>query len=375
MGGLLPNLWTNRGGGTLMSGNFGKNINLSLFGESHGEGIGIVINGLKPGFELNLEQINEEMARRAPGKNDLSTARKESDKPEILSGLFEGKTTGAPLTMIIRNQDTRSRDYGKLKDVMRPGHADYTGYVKYKGFNDYRGGGHFSGRLTAPLVFAGAVAKQLLEAQGIKVGAHITQIGRIQDERFGVVNLQEEIFEHLLKEELPVLNTAKIEKMKKEILNAKQEGDSVGGKIECAIIGLPAGVGSPFFDSLESTIAHLAFSVPAVKGISFGDGYEFATMKGSVANDGYVMQEGNIKTATNHNGGITGGITNGMPVVFDVVIKPTPSISKVQQTINVATLEATTLQVEGRHDPCIVQRAVVVIEAIAAIGVLERLCD
>lgn len=354
-----------------MSGVWGNNIHLSIFGESHGDGIGIVIDGLKPGFLIDMHKIERDMKRRAPGKDKLSTQRKEDDKPEILSGIFNGKTTGAPITMVIKNSDTRSKDYSKIKYLMRPGHGDFPGNIKYKGFNDYRGGGHFSGRITAPIVFAGALAKQILEEKDIFIGSHIKQVGKIKDKSFDFINLNKEIFEALLAKELPVIEDEKIKKIKDQILDVQREGDSIGGIVECGIVGVNPGIGEPFFDSLESTIAQLAFSIPAVKGIEFGIGFEFSNIKGSEANDEYYLENGMVKTYTNNNGGITGGITNGMPVVFRVVIKPTPSIAKEQRTININTLENDTLKINGRHDPCIVQRVLVVIEAITAIAVLE----
>ncbi|MDO4535487.1 MAG: chorismate synthase [Clostridium perfringens] len=356
-----------------MSGNFGKKINLSIFGESHGKAIGIVINGIEPGIKIDLEKIEKDMARRAPGKNSLSTQRKEGDSFEILSGFFEGYTTGTPLSIIIRNNDTKSKDYSKIKDLVRPSHGDFSGFVKYNGFNDYRGGGHFSGRITAPLVFAGALVKQILETKGIYVGAHISRVGKITDDEFDKINLNKNVLESILDRELPLLNKEKIDDIKQEILTARQNGDSVGGAIECGIVGIKPGVGSPFFDSLESTIAHLAFSVPAVKGIEFGLGFDFAKENGSKVNDEYHIENSEVKTYTNNNGGIVGGITNGMPVIFKVAIKPTPSISKEQRTVNIRTMKEEILKVEGRHDPCIVQRAAVVIEAIAALAVLELL--
>ncbi len=350
---------------------FGKNINISIFGESHGKGIGTVISGLPSGIKLDMDEIACEMRRRAPGQNNLSTTRKESDIPQIQSGVFEGYTTGTPLAAVIANTDTHSKDYSILKSHMRPGHADFAGNVRYNGFNDYRGGGHFSGRLTAPLVFAGAIAKQVLKTYGVTIGAHISQVECVTDARFDAVNVDEKQLQSLLSKELPVLDDTQIEFMKEAILTAKNECDSVGGKIECAIVGLKAGIGNPFFDSLESIIAHLAFSVPAVKGISFGVGEQFAQLRGKVANDSFHLVQNNIKTITNNNGGITGGISTGMPIIFETVIKPTPSISQEQKTVDIQTNTETTLKIEGRHDPCIVQRAVVVIEAIAAIGVLE----
>lgn len=354
-----------------MSGTWGNNIEISIFGESHGKAIGVIINGIKSGIEIDMEQISKEMQRRAPGRDKLSTARKEADSPVILSGIFNGKTTGTPISMMIENSDTRSRDYSKTKDLLRPGHADYAGFVRYDGFNDYRGGGHFSGRITAPLVFVGAIAKQILKSYGIRVGAHIKSIASIEDDSFDLVNLNEEILDSLLNKELPLLDDSKIESVKSEIINAKNEKDSVGGVIETAIIGVKAGVGSPFFDSLESKIASLAFSVPAVKGIEFGAGFDISKMRGSQANDEYYIDDNGIKAYSNNNGGITGGITNGMPVISRVAIKPTASISREQRTVNISTMKNEIIKIEGRHDPCIVQRAVVVIEAISAIAVLE----
>ncbi|MFQ7596978.1 chorismate synthase [uncultured Clostridium sp.] len=354
-----------------MSGMWGSKIKLSIFGESHGNAIGITIDGLPAGFSIDMDKIMMEMARRAPGKSSLSTPRKESDIPEILSGYFEGKTTGTPLCAIIRNSNTKSKDYSKLKDVMRPGHADYTGAVRYKGFNDYRGGGHFSGRITAPLVFAGAICKQILEVKGIIVSAHINSIGKIKDCSFLESDISDELLNSFKENELPLINTKLEDEMRQEILSTRSSGDSIGGTIECAILGVSPGIGDPFFDSVESTLAHLMFSVPAVKGIEFGKGFDISKMRGSEANDEYYLENGNIKTKTNNNGGILGGITNGMPIIFNVAIKPTASIFKEQNTVNIVTMEETTLCIEGRHDPCIVQRALPVIEAVAAIGITE----
>ena len=354
-----------------MSGMWGSKIKLSIFGESHGNAIGITIDGLPAGFSIDMDKIMMEMARRAPGKSSLSTPRKESDIPEILSGYFEGKTTGTPLCAIIRNSNTKSKDYSKLKDVMRPGHADYTGAVRYKGFNDYRGGGHFSGRITAPLVFAGAICKQILEVKGIIVSAHINSIGKIKDCSFLESDISDELLNSFKEKELPLINTKLEDEMRQEILSARSSGDSIGGTIECAILGVSPGIGDPFFDSVESTLAHLMFSVPAVKGIEFGRGFDISKMRGSEANDEYYLDGEIIKTRTNNNGGILGGITNRMPIVFNVAIKPTASIFKEQKTVNIETMEETTLNIEGRHDPCIVQRALPVIEAVAAIGITE----
>ncbi|MBW6410838.1 chorismate synthase [Clostridium weizhouense] len=354
-----------------MSGMWGNKLKISIFGESHGNAIGITIDGLPTGFEINMENILEEMSRRAPGKSKLSTARKESDKPEILSGFFEGKTTGTPLCAIIRNSDMHSKDYGKLKSVMRPGHADYSGNIRYNGFNDYRGGGHFSGRITAPLVFAGSICKQILESKDIYVTSHVKRIGKVEDKDFSEVKLNKDIISELRNEELPLLIKDNEEKMRNEILEAKKDGDSVGGIIECGIIGIQAGIGDPFFDSVESTLAHLLFSVPAVKGVEFGKGFEMASLRGSECNDEYYYDREEVKTYTNNNGGILGGITNGMPILFKTVIKPTPSIAKEQKSINISEKKDESLKIEGRHDPCIVQRAVPVIESVAAIGLLD----
>ena len=354
-----------------MSGMWGNKIKISIFGESHGNAIGINIDGLEPGFEIDLAKVLDEMKRRAPGRNNLSTPRKEADEPEILSGFFEGKTTGTPLCAIIRNNNTKSKDYGKLKDIMRPGHADYTGKIRYNGFNDYRGGGHFSGRITAPLVFAGAICKQILETKGIKIVSHIKSIGTIEDKSFLDEEITEDFVNSYMLKELPLIDEAKEEAMKKEILLAKEELDSIGGTVECAVLGIEAGIGNPFFDSVESTLAHLMFSIPAVKGIEFGRGFELSKMRGSQANDAMYFAGEKVLTKTNNNGGILGGITNGMPVIFKVAIKPTSSILKTQNTVNINTGENTVLEVNGRHDPCIVQRALPVIEAATAIGILD----
>lgn len=354
-----------------MSGMWGNKLKVSIFGESHGAGIGITIDGLPSGFEINMDEVLKEMARRAPGKSRLSTTRKEADMPEILSGFFEGKTTGTPLCAIIRNSDQHSKDYGKLKDLMRPGHADYPGFIKYKGFNDYRGGGHFSGRITAPLVFAGAVCKQILESKGIRIGAHVKSIGKVNDKSFFDVDLTNELLDEIKVNELPLLDPKKEEEMRNTILEARKEQDSVGGTIECAVLGIEAGIGDPFFDSVESTLAHLMFSVPAVKGIEFGKGFSMSEHRGSECNDEYYYDGDKVKTYTNNNGGITGGITNGMPILFKVGIKPTPSISKKQKTIDINEHKDAELVIEGRHDPCIVQRAIPVIEAVTAIGIME----
>lgn len=355
-----------------MSGVWGNKLQVSIFGESHGKAIGIVIDGLEPGIEIDMEAVNKEMARRAPGKNKFSTQRKEGDEVQIVSGFFNGKTTGTPLTGLIWNSDQHSSDYSNIKDTPRPGHADYTGFVKYNGFNDYRGGGHFSGRITAPLVFAGAVAKQILMKKNIVIGSHILSIHNVKEEYFDKVNINKKTLETLTNKQFPVLDDAKGIEMKEAILSAKNELNSVGGVIECCALNLPAGLGDPFFDSVESTLSHLLFSVPAVKGVEFGLGFDITKIKGSEANDEYYYDEArNVKTYTNNNGGILGGITNGMPLIFRAAIKPTASIYKEQKTVNLKTKENDDIAVVGRHDPCITLRAVPVIEAVCAIGILD----
>ena len=344
----------------------------SIFGESHGPAIGVVLEQVPPGLVLDREAISKEMARRAPGKSPLSTARKEADVPEILSGVFDGKTTGTPLCAIIHNSDHHSKDYAKTRFLARPSHGDYTGFVRYQGCNDYRGGGHFSGRLTAPLVFAGAVAKQLLAQRGITVGAHISQIGTVKDKSFADTQLT--LFQTLSEKAFPTVDDQAGAAMQAEILQAREELDSIGGAIQCAVLGLPVGVGSPDLGcNVEGVLAQHLFAVPAVKGISFGAGFAFASMRGSQANDPFYMDGGQVKTRTNHSGGVNGGISNGMPVLFQVAIRPTPSIGQEQNTINFSTMEDAKLTIQGRHDPCIVHRAVPVIEAAAALAICELL--
>lgn len=355
-----------------MSGIWKSNIGLSIFGESHGPAIGITINGLKPGHELDEPFIKSELSRRRPGQNDYVTPRSEKDQYEILSGVFEGKTTGAPLTIMIRNTNTRSEDYANLKYRIRPGHADYPGQVKYDNFGDYRGGGHFSGRITAGLVFAGAIAKSILRQQGVIVGAQITKVGHVRDERIGHIISKQEL-NNLLNKPFPTVNDEIAEEMKSAIIEAKDSGDSVGGEVRCFGLNVPAGLGDPFFESFESTLSQLIFSVPAIKGLSFGSGFKLGDMNGADSNDGYYYDGEEIKTYTNHNGGIIGGITNGMPIDFTVVVKPTASISKQQKTVDVLNKENTTLEVNGRHDPCIVPRVVPVIESVLALTILDKL--
>lgn len=343
----------------------------TIFGESHGPAIGVVLEGVPAGLALDLDAVRFDLARRAPGRNALSTARKEADEPRVLSGVFEGRTTGAPLCAVIENTDTRSGDYEKTKDLARPGHADYPAHVRYGGFQDYRGGGHFSGRLTAPLVFAGGVAKQLLAQRGIFVGAHISTIYGVNDDPL-------EDWESLracAAKDFPVLSDEKGAEMREAILEAKNEQDSVGGAIECGVFGLPAGAGSPDFGrNAEGIFSQYLFAVPAVKAVAFGAGTAFALMRGSEANDPLFMDDdGSIRAEQNCAGGINGGITNGMPLVFEATLRPTPSIGRRQFTVNLAARENAELELSGRHDPCVVHRAVPVIEAAAALAACELL--
>lgn len=359
-----------------MSGIYGMNIKMAIYGESHGVSIGLVLDGVPPGLELDLAAIEKEMARRAPGRDALSTPRKEKDAFEIQSGFFAGRTTGTPICAMIKNSDQHSKDYSIMKDKMRPGHADYAGFVHYKGCNDYRGGGSFSGRLTAPLVFAGAVAKQALAQYGIVVGAHILQIADVREKGFPALGTNIEMLHNLAAKPFPVLDDNIGEVMQQRILSAKADLNSVGGIIETMVLNVPAGIGSPYFDSVESRLSHGLFSVPAVKGVEFGDGFGMAALTGAEANDElYYDASGQVKAYSNHNGGITGGISNGMPMLFRVAIKPTPSIAREQRTISLSQQENTTLTITGRHDPCIVQRAVPVIEAVTAWTIWDLLLE
>jgi chorismate synthase len=354
---------------------WGQIIKLSIFGESHGEAIGIIIGGLPPGISVDWSRIEKEMKRRAPGTGDYTTERKESDEVRVVSGLKDGRTTGAPLCGIIENKNTRSYDYGK---ILRPGHADWTALLKYEGYADMAGGGHFSGRLTAPLVFAGSLAKLMLEAQGIEIFGRIKSIGNLHDnidtgsvraglaEKLLLRSIADRIFPAAVEMEPLFLEL---------IANAKSDGDSVGGIVEAAAFGVPAGLGEPFFDSVESRLASLFFSVPAVKGVEFGAGFAISHMRGSEANDGIGADGGAIYSHTNNNGGVLGGITNGMPIVARVAIKPTASIALPQRSVHSETLEECELSVQGRHDPCIVPRAVPVIEACVALCLLDLLLE
>lgn len=340
-----------------------------MFGESHGPQIGAVLDGLAPGIEVDMDFIRKQLNLRKPhGK--ISTQRVETDEPHIVSGVFEGKTTGTPICILFENSNTKSKDYSKSKSLMRPGHADFTAIQKYHGFADYRGGGHFSGRLTTPIVAVGAILIKALQEKGIYIGSHIRKCGSIEDKAFTdyateIAQVNEKLF--------PVLDEQAAENMHDYMLQAANEGDSVGGILETVVTGVPAGVGEPWFDTMESMLSHALFSVPAVKGVEFGEGFGFADMKGSQANDAFEMKDGQVVTKTNHNGGINGGITNGMPILFQTVVKPTPSIYKKQQTVNIETMENEELQIEGRHDPAIIHRARVVVDSMTAIVLADML--
>ncbi len=368
-----------------MSQSYGENIKLSIFGQSHSRAIGMTLEGIEAGKEIDFEKLYAFMERRAPGKDDLSTPRKEEDKPEFLCGVKGNVTCGTPITAVIENKDTKSSDYEMLKIVPRPGHADYTAQVKYKGAQDYAGGGSFSGRMTAPLCIAGGILKQFLEKDGISIDARIYSIGRIVDDSNfeGRILIKNESGEFVKANEeicasekyFPVVDDKTGEKMKEAILSAKADGDSVGGIVECVINGMPVGVGGPIFEGMEAKIASAVFAIPAVKGIEFGRGFEASEILGSENNDAFVLKDKKVVTDTNNAGGILGGITNGMPLRFRVAFKPTPSIAKEQRSVNLETMEETTLSVPGRHDPCIVHRAVPCVEAAAAVAIYDALYD
>ncbi len=354
-----------------MKNTFGNSILVTLFGESHGDAIGAVVDGLAPGLDIDMEFINHQLSLRKP-KGKIGTKRHEEDNIKIISGVFNGKTTGTPLSIIIQNNDTKSDNYDNLKELARPGHADYTGDIKYHGFQDYRGGGHFSGRLTAPLVAVGAILILALQKKGIKIGTHIKRCGGLSDRNF--INYENDI--NLLNNlDFAVLDDEKSKQMTEKIEETAKDGDSIGGILETAIIGIPGGLGEPWFDSFESLLSHGIFSIPAVKGIWFGDSLDLIDSYGSEFNDSFQIENGNVITKTNHNGGINGGITNGMPVVFHTLIKPTPSIYKMQDTINFKNFENCKLQIEGRHDPAIIHRARVVVDSIASMVVADLLAE
>ena len=348
-----------------MSSSYGENLRIHIFGESHGSAVGVTMEGIPAGEAVDLDGLQKFLDRRAPGRNPWSTPRKEADIPEFLSGLREGKTCGTPVTAILRSANTRSGDYDALRDVPRPGHADYTAWVNYGERRDCRGGGHFSGRLTAPLCVAGGICLQLLARQGIEVVSRIAAIGGVQDEGELTASTAAKTF--------PTVSDARGEAMRAAIGEARLAGDSLGGVIECAVLGLPAGLGDPMFDGMENRIASAVFAVPAVKGIEFGAGFAAAGLRGSENNDPFSVENGRIITTSNHCGGILGGITDGMPLTFRAAVKPTPSIARPQQSVNLKTGKIVPLTVTGRHDPCIVPRAVPCIEAAAAIAVYDAL--
>jgi len=346
-----------------MSSSYGENIRLTIFGQSHSRGIGMTLEGIPAGSRIDFDELSSFLQRRAPGRNAYSTARKEADAPEFLCGVVGDVTCGTPITAVIYNNDTRSKDYSLLKEVPRPGHADYTAEIKYFGAQDYAGGGHFSGRLTAPLCVAGGICMQLLAREGIEIFSRIAMIGGIYDNG--------ELQGSTAHKEFPVVDDAQGEKMRALIAEKKAEGDSLGGLIDCVISGLPVGLGDPMFDGMENRIASIIFGIPAIKGIEFGAGFESAALTGSSNNDELFIKDGKVVTLTNNSGGILGGITNGMPLTFRVAVKPTPSIAKEQHSVKLSDCSETVLRVPGRHDPCIVPRAVPCVEAAAAIAVYD----
>ena len=357
-----------------MKSSIGNKIRLSVFGESHGPAVGCTLEGLPSGVKIDYDALMTQMSRRAPGKDKTATTRKEADIPELISGVVDGVTTGAPITIIIKNNDTKSHNYDNLRDNPRPSHADYAASVKYGGANDIRGGGHFSARLTAPIVAAGAICRQILKDEGITVGGHILSIGGVEDKRFDPVNVNEAELENLSSKLFALNNPEMEEKMRAAVEEARLDCDSVGGSVELAAVGLPVGLGSHMFLGVENVVSNILYGVPAVKGISFGAGFDYANMKGSLANDQmYFDANGAVKSYTNNCGGITGGMTNGMPLIVTAALKPTPSIAKEQKTVNLKTGENTTLKIEGRHDPCIVPRALPVLEAALSIALLDLL--
>ena len=359
-----------------MSSSWGERIKISIFGGSHTEAIGVNIDGLPAGIRLNLSEIMDQMARRAPGQDKTASTRKEPDQPRILCGLLDEKTTGAPLCAIIENKDQRPKDYSQLRVLPRPGHADYTAGIRYGGHNDIRGGGHFSGRLTAPLVFAGAVCRQILREMGILVGSHVQEIAGVEDLPLDPLQADNDLLHRLSQEYFPVISSDAKAHMREAIEAARMDQNSVGGVVECCILGLPAGAGNPMFNGVENLIASLVFGIPAVKGLEFGAGFSISRMRGSQSNDPFFIDKhGKISTRTNNSGGILGGITSGMPVIFRAAFKPTPSISQEQDTVDLESMTNAKLRITGRHDPCIVPRAAVAVEAAACIASLELLAQ
>ncbi len=353
-----------------MTFSYGKKFRITVFGESHGACVGVVVAGCPHGQLIDEKKIQLELDKRKPGQSYLTSERKEGDKIEVLSGVFNGHATGAPIVLLIKNKDVDSSYYEEIRNTPRPGHADFTARVKYDGFNDYRGGGIFSGRMTAPFVMAGAIAKQILADKEVKVLAHIIQIGKVRVTK--EIN-DDEIERNVYKVKVRCADLKVAKGMEKEILSAKEQGDSVGGLIECRILGVPIGIGEPLFDSIESVLSHLVFSIPGVKGIDFGSGFRCVRMLGSEHNDPFIIKGRKIITETNNAGGILGGISDGMPIVFRVAVKPTSSIRKRQRTVDLEKMEGCELEINGRHDPCVAIRAVQVVESMAAIGVVDLL--
>jgi len=356
-----------------MSSTFIGNLALSIFGQSHSAAIGTTLDGIPAGEPIDMDLLGKFLRRRSPGSFPWATTRKEYDVPEVLCGIVNGKTCGAPITAIIRNKDTKSSDYDNIRDIPRPSHADFTANVKYKGFQDVSGGGHFSGRLTAALCLAGGICLQILARRGIYIGAHVGSVGHYQDQSFDPMAVDKSIFSALHDMSFPTINREAAEDMIGSIQDAKINGDSVGGSVECAAIGLPPGLGDPIFDGMENRISRLIFAIPAVKGIEFGLGFSAASMLGSYHNDPFCISKDSIATSQNNHGGILGGITSGMPLIFRVAIKPTPSISKPQQSVSLSKMESAALSIRGRHDPCIVPRAVPCVESAAAIAILDAI--
>lgn len=359
-----------------MSSQIGNRLKVSVFGESHGKGIGAVIDGFPSGVKIDTEELLAFMKRRAPGRDKTSTPRKEDDLPEILSGIKDGVTCGTPIACVIANRDQHSADYKNVESIARPGHADYTGFVRYGGFNDVRGGGHFSARLTAPVVFAGGLCIQYLAQNGIYIGAHLASVGSAEDSRYDDINLTPEELLSPGKKRFPVICDDREAEMREIIEKARLSADSVGGIVEVGIVGLPAGIGSPIFDTVEGKLAYGFYGIPAVKGVEFGAGFSVASMRGSENNDEfYIDSEGNVKTRTNHHGGVLGGITSGMPVIARLAFKPTPSIGKPQHSIDYIRMRNAELGVRGRHDPCVAVRAVPVAEAVTAVVITDMILE
>ena len=356
-----------------MASYLGEHIHVSVFGQSHSPAIGVVVDGLPAGEKVDMEELGRFLKRRAPGQTPTSTPRKEADLPHFISGLVDDVTCGAPLAALIENTNTRSQDYAQLRDKPRPGHADFTAQVKYGGFQDVAGGGHFSGRLTAPLCIAGGICLQILKRRGIEVAAHIASIAGQADRPFDPMGESTETLEALKRAPFPVLDEKAGELMRKAIFEAKENRDSVGGVVECLVTGVPAGLGDPMFGGMENRLAAALFGIPAVKGVEFGEGFGVAKLRGSQNNDPFTVKDGKIVTETNHAGGILGGITNGMPLVFRLAVKPTPSISRPQQTVSLSENRVEELVITGRHDPCIVPRAVPVVEAVTALVLSDLL--